>query len=53
MLLKVYSPNNNFQLSFGFSKLNFYFCRNLAKIGVKFMILEFCVSNYLSIKDEL
>ena len=49
----MYSSSNYLQLSFGFSKLNSYFCRNLAKKGVKIMVLEFCVSNYLSIKDEL
>ena len=35
------------------SKVNLYFCRKSANDQVKYMILEFCVSNYLSIKDEL
>lgn len=35
------------------SKVNLYFCRKSANNQVKYMILEFCVSNYLSIKDEL
>lgn len=32
---------------------NLYFCRKTANNQVKYMILEFCVGNYLSIKDEL
>lgn len=36
-----------------FSEENLYFCRKTANNQVKYMILEFCVSNYLSIKDEL
>lgn len=32
---------------------NLYFCRKTANNRVKYMILEFCVGNYLSIKDEL
>lgn len=35
------------------SEENLYFCRKSANNQVKYMILEFCVSNYLSIKDEL
>lgn len=35
------------------SEENLYFCRKFANNQVKYMILEFCVSNYLSIKDEL
>lgn len=35
------------------SEENLYFCRKSANNQVKYIILEFCVSNYLSIKDEL
>lgn len=35
------------------SEENLYFCRKSANNQVKYMILEFCVSNYLSIRDEL
>lgn len=34
-------------------KENLYFCRKATNNKVKYMILEFCVGNYLSIKDEL
>lgn len=34
-------------------KENLYFCKKTANNQVKYMILEFCVGNYLSIKDEL
>ena len=32
---------------------NLYICKKSANNKVKYMILEFCVSNFLSIKDEL
>ena len=42
-----------FEFSCQFSKEKSYFCRKLTNIEVKSMILEFCVTNFLSIKEEL
>ena len=41
------------QLSLPNTEENLYICKKSANNKVKYMILEFCVSNFLSIKDEL
>ena len=40
------------QLSLPNAEENLYICKKSANNKVKYMILEFCVSNFLSIKDE-
>ena len=42
-----------FAFSCLFLKEKSYICRKFTNIGVKVMILEFCATNYLSIKEEL
>ena len=41
------------QLSLPNTEENLYICKKSANNKVKYMILEFCASNFLSIKDEL